>query len=213
MTTLTSLDARIGALLAHIAAAVLLAGCPDKSDDTDDASGSATTDESMTSTTPTTGADTGGQTGACQAACEHLVECKHPDITDVAACTASCMNDDLPDEPPCNAARDAYWSCVAGAACSDVIDFPAESCGVQYFNYLHTCAGCQVAVESPGPAQCGVIGECPDGTSVAFVCGGGDCRCQGDEDEAVKAWPAANSCAGDEAALRGAAAGCCGFAL
>lgn len=190
---------------------LVVSGCPDKSEPGDSATEASTGTSGLTSTGSEPPVTTSGGTGGsvCQEACEHLFACKSMFAPTVAACVSVCMAE-LNGTAECASAAEDYWGCLGDAPCGDAQYGPGGVCNVPYADYTVSCVGCPTGVDSfdDMPGKCGAWIECTHLTSVSFFCEGDSCTCRVLDEEFVTC-PAADVCAGDDAAVLDAAAACC----
>ena len=191
---------------------LVVSGCPDKSEPGDSATEASTGTSGPTSTggePPVTTSGGGTEGSVCQETCEHLFACKSMFAPTVAACVSVCMAE-LNGTAECASAAEDYWGCLGDAPCGDAQYGPGGVCNVPYADYTVSCVGCPTGVESfdDMPGKCGAWIECTHLTNVSFLCEGESCTCRVEDEEFVTC-PAADVCAGDDAAVLDAAAACC----
>lgn len=144
----------------------------------------------------------------CQKTCAHIRDCGGPFADDELVCVLSCEGSVQDTE--CEQANDAWWQCLAGAECADILQMPAGGkCGPGFADLAVTCGACFADVDVIEPGKCVAQIECPELLGVSYSCENGTCECS--VEETYKTCPEMNVCSEDEAAIRAAAEACCGI--
>lgn len=180
------------------------ATAPTSASDTD-----ATTADPTEATTDPTG-ETGDVPAACEAMCTKMDDCFEMPEQPHDECVSDCVGAFA--GPECPAAAAAFWQCVAGLTCEELLVFidegPTDKCVEELGAVDTVCSECAIIGSGDGGDSCSLGREC-DGLE-EYVCEGDTCTCTEDGVPGTTC-PSRGFCAADFDAQAEAAQDCCGW--
>ncbi len=170
------------------------------------------TDTATDTTDPNTTDPTGGPDlpTACEAMCTAMDNCFEEPEQPHDVCVSDCVNSFA--GPECPAVAAAFWQCVAGLTCEELLKFidegPTDKCIDEFGAVDEVCSECGIIGQGDGESNCSIGRECE--VTEEYVCEGETCTCTVNG-EPGKSCPAEGFCMAGFDAQEKMAQTCCGW--